>query len=111
MPDGHYKGRAMENLTCDATGLDLKLGESEQAIALLWAEILQTTAVAKPTDNFFELGGSSIDMVMLLFRIQEEFSIELDDGEIFQAPSLREMAAVVEAAYSKSRIEAVPHVT
>jgi len=101
----------MDSLTCDATGPDLKIRETERAIAKLWTEILQTTGLAKPTDNFFALGGSSIDMVMLLFRIQEEFSIELTDGEIFQAPSLREMATLVAAAYATSKNEAVPHVT
>lgn len=89
----------MPNLACDTT-TQSQLSATECRLATLWTEILQTPSLAKPTDNFFDLGGSSIDMVMLLFRIQEEFSIELADGAVFEAPSLRELATLVEAAHA-----------
>lgn len=88
----------MTNRTRDATEQDLNLNETEHALSALWTEIFPKMGLAKPTDNFFELGGSSIDMLMLLFRIQEEFLIELADNAIFQAPALREMAILIEAA-------------
>lgn len=99
----------MENLTREEGGRDLKLSQVEQAVATLWKEILQTKSLAKPMDDFFALGGSSIDMVMLLVRIQEEFSIELADGAVFQAPLLHEMTELVAAACETSTNENAPH--
>lgn len=98
----------MTNLISDTNKLnasfdDLRLNETEHVLAALWTEILQTEDPIKPIDKFFELGGNSIDMVMLLFRIQEEFSIELADGAIFQAESLRELAKLVKAAREVSQ--------
>lgn len=88
----------MLNLASDATILG-QLTSTERTLGTLWTEILHSANLPKPTDNFFELGGSSIDMVMLLFRIQEEFSIELGDNAVFDAPSLSELAALIDAAH------------
>jgi len=100
----------MENYTSEEGSRDLKLGQVEQAVATLWKEILQTDRLVKPMDDFFSLGGSSIDMVMLLVRIQEEFSIELADGAVFQAPLLHEMAGLVAAACETSTNDTALHV-
>lgn len=96
---------------CDDAGMDAKLSQTELAIAMLWKEILQMEGCAKPMDDFFALGGSSIDMVMLLVRIQEEFSVELAGGAIFQASSLSEMATLVLAACDNSINGSVAAVT
>jgi acyl carrier protein len=91
------KERSMPNLACEAPTQG-QLSSTERTLGALWTEILRSTDLPKPTDNFFELGGSSIDMVMLLFRIQEEFFIDLGDSAVFEAPSLRELAALIDAA-------------
>jgi acyl carrier protein len=91
---------AMVNLSNEAALSAPDLSETERIIATLWREVLDKKELAQPTDNFFDLGGSSIDMVMILFRIYEEFSVELPDNAVFDAPSLRELAALVDAACS-----------
>lgn len=71
---------------------------TERTVAALWSEVLQTADLPGATDDFFALGGDSMAMVMLEFRIKEEFSVELPAGAVLGAPTLRELSAVVDAA-------------
>lgn len=48
-------------------------------------------------DNFFELGGHSLLVPQLLVRIRQDFGAELPLGAVLQAPTIRELAAVIEA--------------
>lgn len=76
---------------------------TERAVAALWCEVLETTELPDATDNFFALGGDSMAMVLLEFRIKEEFSVELPAGAVLGAPTLRELSALVDAARRGSR--------
>jgi acyl carrier protein len=69
---------------------------TESAIAALWKEALALSEPPSATDNFFALGGDSTAMVMVELRIQEEFSVELPLGAILNAPSVRELARLIE---------------
>jgi acyl carrier protein len=77
--------------------------ETERVVASLWSEVLQTTQLPDPNDNFFSLGGNSMTMVMLEYRIQEEFSIELPTGALLGAPTLRELSELLDAERAASR--------
>jgi acyl carrier protein len=74
------------------------LSLTERGLAALWLEVLPATEALTATDNFFALGGDSMSMVMIEYRIKEEFSIELPPGALLGAPTLRELAALVEAS-------------
>jgi acyl carrier protein len=74
------------------------LTETERVVATLWREVLRTSGPLCPTDNFFELGGDSVGMVTVIFRINEEFSVELPEATILDAPSLRDLATVVDSS-------------
>jgi acyl carrier protein len=69
---------------------------TERAIAALWKEVLGLPESPGGADNFFTLGGDSTSMVMAELRIQEEFSVELPIGAMLNAPSLRELARLIE---------------
>lgn len=71
---------------------------TERALAALWSEVLQTAEQPVATDNFFAVGGDSMAMVILEFRIKEEFSVELPAGTVLNAPTLRELSALIDAA-------------
>lgn len=73
-------------------------GTTQLAVAALWAEVLDTPTPPGVDDNFFDLGGDSIAMVTLLYRVQEEFSVELSPGALFGAPSVRELSALIDSA-------------
>lgn len=79
------------------------LSRVERTIAALWSEVLQTAEPTDPSDDFFAAGGNSMAMVMLEYRIQEEFSIELPSGVLLSAPTLRELSVLVDAECRASR--------
>lgn len=84
-----------------------QLTGTEHQVAELWTEVLQTSQPPEPDDDFFALGGNSMTMVMLEYRLQEQFSIEFPAGVLLGAPTLRELSALVDAELSTSR-NAVP---
>jgi acyl carrier protein len=83
--------------TLDENSTELR-EETVRVLAELWREVLQTPVLPSETDNFFALGGDSMMMTMLEFRIGEELSIELTPGAVLSAPSLGELAALVQAS-------------
>lgn len=76
---------------------------TERLVAELWHEVLEVSDPLAADDDFFALGGDSVGMVTVLFRIKEEIDIELPAGAIFSAPTLRELASVVDASLARSR--------
>lgn len=86
--------------------VNFSLSVTESAIAELWREVLGVPAEISATDDFFQLGGDSIDMVTVLFRIQEELSVELPVESMFTAPTLQELAALVDATSKGAPIPA-----
>jgi acyl carrier protein len=75
----------------------MKSDATQLTVAELWAEVLDRQVPPEADDNFFDLGGDSIAMVTLLYRVQEEFSVELAAGALFGAPSVRELSALIDA--------------
>jgi acyl carrier protein len=96
----------MENLFMNGTLSDnstVSKDETVRVLAQLWREVLQTPALPGEADNFFALGGDSMMMTMLEFRIGEELSVELPPGAVLNAPSLRELAALVQTSRGAAR--------
>ncbi|MCP3478013.1 non-ribosomal peptide synthase/polyketide synthase (plasmid) [Bradyrhizobium sp. CCGUVB1N3] len=69
-------------------------GEIETALAQIWAELLGLERVGRH-DNFFELGGHSLLAVRLLSRARD-LGLQFSAADLFQTPSLKELAARVE---------------
>jgi amino acid adenylation domain-containing protein len=67
-------------------------GETEQALAAIWAELLKVDQVGRH-DNFFELGGHSLLVVKLVLEIKQQFEVELVLQDVFMAPVLSFLAA------------------
>ncbi|CAG1017620.1 partial arthrofactin-type cyclic lipopeptide synthetase C, partial [Burkholderiaceae bacterium] len=66
-------------------------GPTEQALAQLWAEVLQLPRVGRH-DNFFELGGHSLLAVRLLSRLRQVLQVEMGLPELFAHPRLAALA-------------------
>lgn len=77
---------------------DRVLTPTEQQVAELWCEIMQSDAHLGPQDNFFALGGDSLAMTMVLFRVQEVFGVELATTSLMEAPELGSFAALIDSA-------------
>ncbi|MCP4156908.1 MAG: AMP-binding protein, partial [bacterium] len=80
-------------------------GETERKLAAVWAEVLEAEQHLIGRDsNFFEMGGHSLKAVNLISAIHKTLGNKPALAEIFQAPTLREMAGrikqTVTAAYT-----------
>ena len=81
------------------TGLSKHATAAERRVALrhLWAEALDVDSDTLEDDwNFFDLGGHSLTGLGLTLGIEETFGIELSGTEIYEYPTIRELAAFLE---------------
>jgi amino acid adenylation domain-containing protein len=60
------------------------------------------------TDNFFETGGHSLLATQLLSRIKESFSVDLPLRNVFEYPTMGQLAAVVESRIGSGVSESQP---
>ncbi|HEX9937152.1 MAG TPA: amino acid adenylation domain-containing protein, partial [Longimicrobium sp.] len=99
-PNGKVDRRALPAPGDDAyarRGYEAPVGETERALAEIWAELLGLERVGR-RDSFFELGGHSLLVVQLTSRIRQVLGAEVEIGLVFERPSLRELAEALAAA-------------
>ncbi|HET6233025.1 MAG TPA: amino acid adenylation domain-containing protein, partial [Longimicrobiaceae bacterium] len=70
--------------------------DTEVQLAALWAELLHVERVGV-NDSFFELGGHSLIATQLTTRVRNRMGVELSLRTVFEAPTLGEMAAHIDA--------------
>nr|WP_171473331.1 condensation domain-containing protein [Frigoriglobus tundricola] len=71
--------------------------EVEAVLAGVWAELFRIRDI-QTTADFFDLGGHSLLAARLLVKIQAIFGVRLPASAIFEKPTVREMARLIEAA-------------
>ena len=69
--------------------------ETETALAEIWASQLGLDKVGVH-DRFFDLGGHSLLAVQVASEIRDRFQIEMPVLQLFKAPTIRELAELVE---------------
>ncbi len=74
-------------------------GETEKALAAIWADLLGRERIARD-DHFFRLGGHSLTATRMVARIESELGRIVPLKAVFEAPTLRGFATEVEAAGS-----------
>jgi amino acid adenylation domain-containing protein len=67
---------------------------TEEEIAKIWAEILKRARVGI-RDNFFDMGGHSLLVTQLISRLRDTFQIELPVQQIFETPTIADLALVI----------------
>jgi amino acid adenylation domain-containing protein len=70
-------------------------GAMEQALAVLWSELLQVEKVGR-NSNFFNAGGNSILATRLVTRINAQFGGQLSVRDIFAHPMLHQQAQLLQ---------------
>ena len=72
-------------------------GQTEEVLAGIWQELLGVEKVGRH-DSFFDLGGHSLLAVQLLARMRQVLGQEISLKELFDAPTLAEVAARLQQA-------------
>jgi amino acid adenylation domain-containing protein len=72
-------------------------GPVEEALAAVWAEVLERPA-AGVYENFFEAGGHSLLAAQMLARVRETFAVEVPLKALFDAPTVAGLARRVDEA-------------
>jgi amino acid adenylation domain-containing protein len=81
----------------------------ERKLVKIWAEVLRIDAEAIGIDrDFFELGGDSLNSIHLIARIHKELNVRLKLPELFQQPTIRELARLMAGVEGPQRDEYSP---
>ncbi|MBD0263288.1 MAG: amino acid adenylation domain-containing protein, partial [Tolypothrix sp. Co-bin9] len=96
-PNGKVDRRALNtpNITFDQPDFVAPRTQVEDLLVEIWAKILGKEQVGIH-DNFFELGGHSLLATQLVSRIRDTFKIDLPVRNLFEAPTVEQLANYIE---------------
>ncbi|WP_420127102.1 non-ribosomal peptide synthase/polyketide synthase [Longimicrobium sp.] len=97
-PNGKVDRNALPAPTGDAYAAreyEAPVGETEQAVAAIWAAVLGAERVGRH-DGFLDLGGHSLLATQVVSRVRERFGVELPLSALFEGPTVAELAGRVE---------------
>ena len=69
---------------------------TEQVVAAAWENLLGVAPIGIH-DQFMELGGHSLLAIQLIAKLRESFQVELPPQRVFEAPTVRQFAASIDA--------------
>jgi acyl carrier protein len=69
--------------------------EVERKMGAIWEELLSENDIGR-NGHFFDLGGNSLIALQLMNEIKRTFQVRLPLRSIFEAPRVRDMAALVQ---------------
>nr|WP_330165855.1 SDR family NAD(P)-dependent oxidoreductase [Seohaeicola saemankumensis] len=81
--------------------------EVEKRLAGFWQELLGLDSVGVE-DSFFDLGGHSLIAVRLFAKVRKAFAVDFPISVLFEAPTIRKCAALIEERGVVPGAEAAP---
>ena len=82
----------------DATGAETTVDANDDVasqLTAMWTDLLGVSPIGAD-DDFFELGGHSLIAIRLMARIHRELELRLPLATLFEAPTIRQLATLVE---------------
>lgn len=70
------------------------MGEIGNKLIDIWRSILNVANISS-TDNFFRLGGHSLNLILLMNKIREEFGVHIKLATLFKHPTIAEQAEII----------------
>ncbi len=108
MPNGKANRAALPvpDHSIARSGFDEPKRPAESKLVEVWKTILGKTRIGV-TDNFFDLGGNSLLVAKLLLRIEQRFGKRLSLADIFQEPTIRQLAVMLNGQSARRQRPAV----
>jgi amino acid adenylation domain-containing protein len=110
-PNGKVDHRALpmpDTLTYHQQDYVAPRSQVEELLVEIWSKVLGKEQVGVH-DNFFELGGHSLLATQLISRIRDSFQIDLPVSNLFEAPTVAQLARYIEtiswAARGSGKVE------
>ena len=100
LPEPERDGQGVRHYVAPAT-------PTETILAGLWTDVLKREGIGVQ-DNFFDLGGHSLLATQVMSRLRTAFAVELPLRTLFEAPTIAQLALVVETARGSERGEQAP---
>ena len=82
-------------------------GETERALAEIWADLLQVKRVGR-RDIFFTLGGHSLLAARVATRIRQRLGVAMTIGDMFAHPTLADLAHSLKSA-ARAELSPIVH--
>lgn len=98
LPSGKLNRRALEMRSLadhEQDDYESPRTDLEEALAMLWAEVLGMERVGIREDFFTHLGGHSLLATRLIARVREGLEIDTPLKQIFQSPTVEQFAAAL----------------
>ncbi|WP_315705401.1 MULTISPECIES: non-ribosomal peptide synthetase [unclassified Bradyrhizobium] len=80
---------------------------AEEMLAAIWCEVLRRDRIGID-ENFFELGGHSLLATRVMARLRDALQVELPLRALFEAPTIRDLAARIEAEQLGGAVAVLP---
>jgi len=99
-PNGKLDRKALPAPEGDAyavRGYEAPVGEIEEKIAAIWAEVLKVERVGRQ-DNFFALGGHSLLTLQVVECVRQTCKIEVAAVTLFKHPVLMDFVDAINAS-------------
>jgi natural product biosynthesis luciferase-like monooxygenase protein/amino acid adenylation domain-containing protein len=108
-PNGKLDRRALPapDLAASAPEYVAPRGETEQRLAEIWSQVLRAERVGAH-DNFFSLGGHSLMAMRVIARIRQVMETELPLRAVFEAPTVAQLAARIDAQAPTADNQPIP---
>jgi amino acid adenylation domain-containing protein len=81
----------------------------EEILAQIWSQVLKVELVGVD-DNFFELGGHSLLATQLVSRIRDRFKVQLPLQELFNTPTIAELAQSIGKLQQQNSSPTIPRI-
>ncbi|MBS1695714.1 MAG: non-ribosomal peptide synthase/polyketide synthase [Actinobacteria bacterium] len=95
--NGKLDVRALPEVSPAAATGRLPVGVTERVLCGLFGEVLGVEVSVADAD-FFDLGGHSLSSIRLMSRVRAELGVEVSIRDVFDAPTVAELAALIDTA-------------
>ncbi|MBL0385640.1 amino acid adenylation domain-containing protein [Tumebacillus sp. ITR2] len=82
----------------------------ELQVKAVWEAVLKREQV-NVTDNFYEIGGHSVNAILITSRLKKALQVDFQIRDIFQAPTVRELATFLGAKLRAEHGDELPALT